>query len=334
MKIRTKKTVLQIFAIIMMMLIIVDLVFVGISLSVHFRHVNLSNRFNESDRYYMLSELSLLTTPVDDLLDYGLLISENLRSIGINLELKVEDSSIFLGKLNHTHDYDMFLISLNLSNLTEPLFWKIGEYINPVNLDLNIPYVNETSILLTNIDNESNTEIRNNLLIEWHNNVMDKLVYILPIFNVVEENYNRTIILGFNLKSQFIGGDNNYVYLTQPGKESYTKGIAIRKAICYNINREKIKQTINNPKIEVIDIIGISNEDYTNHSDVFHYIYDYAAAEEWLYSTGYDCCLNHSYYAYEYFWYAIIIFAINIFPMFGLILIRIRYTKIRNLEQL
>jgi len=107
-----------------------------------------------------------------------------------------------------------------------------------------------------------------------------------PRFDVRSKVNSGMSFLFFNLQRPFIGGADNYVYLDTPGKEEYTKGIAIRKLMCYSINREEINYEVHNGEYLIChSTIYPSAEFYYN--DVKKYNYDLCSAMEWLDSAGY-----------------------------------------------
>jgi len=63
-------------------------------------------------------------------------------------------------------------------------------------------------------------------------------------FLIQSKKSSCTSILGFNFNSNIIGKKNNFIFLNVPGKENYTKAVAIKKAICYALNKEEINQQI------------------------------------------------------------------------------------------
>ena len=92
--------------------------------------------------------------------------------------------------------------------------------------------------------------------------------------------------LVFNLIKPIIGGSNNYIYLDEPGKEEYTKAVAIRKAICYAIDREEINQ------LEHDGEYLINHEPFYWPSwygwDSVKYYRDLDLAWEWMEAAGYQ----------------------------------------------
>ncbi len=92
--------------------------------------------------------------------------------------------------------------------------------------------------------------------------------------------------LAFNLKRPIIGGPANYIFLDEPGKEEYTKALAVRKAICLSIDREEISQIEHDGEYSIIHepfywYSGLGGWDSTK------YYKNVDAALEWMASAGY-----------------------------------------------
>lgn len=92
--------------------------------------------------------------------------------------------------------------------------------------------------------------------------------------------------LVFNLDRPFIGGADNYVFMDTPGKEEYTKGVAIRKAICYAIDREEMNEILHDG-----DYIISHNPippffSFYYYDNIIKYYRDLDAAYEWLRASG------------------------------------------------
>ncbi|MBY9002189.1 MAG: hypothetical protein KGD64_14815, partial [Candidatus Heimdallarchaeota archaeon] len=109
MKVKTKKTISLIVSILMIVIIVADIIIPTrlyiIGLLSSGIHTN-PESFNENYPYdEPFANLVLKTTAEDSLPDYGLHIVKDLRSIGLEVELKVEERSTFYSQLNHTHDY-------------------------------------------------------------------------------------------------------------------------------------------------------------------------------------------------------------------------------------
>ena len=103
-----------------------------------------------------------------------------------------------------------------------------------------------------------------------------------PYFEYQSKISARTTCLLFNLRRPFIGGTDNFVFLDQPDKEEYTKGIAVRKAICYAIDKDTINDVVNDGQHR--SAIGLVNDIHFESylSEVFHYYYDLETAYYWL----------------------------------------------------
>jgi len=96
----------------------------------------------------------------------------------------------------------------------------------------------------------------------------------------------------FNLNRPFIGGADNFVWLTEVGKEEYTKGVAVRKAICYAVDREEINQVVGAGEWFVCHSTLRPYTAYYYYDDIEpKYSRDLALAQEWLSAAGYEITL-------------------------------------------
>jgi len=92
----------------------------------------------------------------------------------------------------------------------------------------------------------------------------------------------------YNLRRPFIGGVDNFVWLDAPGKEEYTVGLAVRKAINYAINREEINTVIHDGEYQVAHSVVYPSQAFYYYNDIVKYNYDTDASFEWLEAAGYD----------------------------------------------
>jgi len=92
----------------------------------------------------------------------------------------------------------------------------------------------------------------------------------------------------YNLRRPFIGGVDNFVYLDEAGKEEYTVGVAVRKAINYAINRDEINAVIHDGEYQVAHSVVYPSQAYYYYNDIVKYNYDVDASFEWLEAAGYD----------------------------------------------
>ncbi|MHA1418683.1 MAG: ABC transporter substrate-binding protein [Candidatus Heimdallarchaeaceae archaeon] len=103
-----------------------------------------------------------------------------------------------------------------------------------------------------------------------------------PYFNIYQTVSNKITVLFFNLRRPFVGGAENFIFLDAEGKENYTKGVAVRKAMCYAIDREEINQELHRGNLTVTDYpIPEIHSNYRN-PDIIKYSYDLDKAFEWL----------------------------------------------------
>ncbi len=104
-----------------------------------------------------------------------------------------------------------------------------------------------------------------------------------PRFNIIAtKSYAGFTFLGFNQKRPFIGGSSNYVFSSDEGKEDYTLGCCLRKAISYSINRTEINEDVFNGELLIPDSVLYPLISYYYCDDVIHYSRDLDTAYDWL----------------------------------------------------
>ncbi len=91
-----------------------------------------------------------------------------------------------------------------------------------------------------------------------------------------------------NLRRPFVGGVDNFEYLTAPGKQEYTKGCAVRKAINYAVDRDEINQVIHDGEYLISHSVIYPFTAYYYYNDIIKYNRDLDAAVEWLTAAGYE----------------------------------------------
>ncbi len=107
-------------------------------------------------------------------------------------------------------------------------------------------------------------------------------------YNLYSDYLGFADVLLINLKRPFVGGADNYIYLDEPGKEEYTKGLAVRKAICYSIDREIMNREIHSENLEVFHSPILPILDYWYYDYIIKYDKDIHSANEWLLAADYD----------------------------------------------
>ncbi|MHA1201807.1 MAG: ABC transporter substrate-binding protein [Candidatus Heimdallarchaeaceae archaeon] len=91
----------------------------------------------------------------------------------------------------------------------------------------------------------------------------------------------------YNLRRPFVGGVDNFEWLDEIGKEDYTKGVAVRKAMNYAIDRDEINQVIHDGEYLLSHSIIYPFTAYYYYNDIIKYNRDLDAAVEWLAAAGY-----------------------------------------------
>lgn len=109
-----------------------------------------------------------------------------------------------------------------------------------------------------------------------------------PLFTVQNKIANYMSFLAFNLHRPFVGGDDNYVYLNETGKEGYTKACAVRKAICYAINLEDMNNDIYNGEYLTSFSPIHPIHSFWYYQDIIKYKHNLESAYEWLEAAGYE----------------------------------------------
>ena len=97
----------------------------------------------------------------------------------------------------------------------------------------------------------------------------------------------------YNLQRPFIGGEDNYEYLTDvPGKEDYTKGVAVRKAMNYAIDRNEINEVMLEGEAVICHSVTYPYHAFYYNNEIIKYDYNLEAAQEWLAAAGYTITID------------------------------------------
>jgi ABC-type transport system substrate-binding protein len=92
--------------------------------------------------------------------------------------------------------------------------------------------------------------------------------------------------LFYNLRRPFVGGDANSQMVDIVGKEEYTKGAAVRKALNYAIDREEMNQVLHDGEYLISDSPIYPVQAFWYYHDIVKYRFDLAASFEWLLAGG------------------------------------------------
>ncbi len=115
-----------------------------------------------------------------------------------------------------------------------------------------------------------------------------KLMQADPRFEVQTEIRDYYLFIFYNLKRPFLGGADNFVFLDAAGKEEYTKGVAVRKAMNYAIDREEMNQVLHDGEYTLCHNPMYLYTAFYYYDDVIKYYKDLDAAIEWLGYAGYS----------------------------------------------
>ncbi|MHA2308578.1 MAG: ABC transporter substrate-binding protein [Candidatus Heimdallarchaeaceae archaeon] len=114
-----------------------------------------------------------------------------------------------------------------------------------------------------------------------------KLMQADPRFEVQTEIRDYYLFIFYNLKRPFLGGADNFVFLDAAGKEEYTKGVAVRKAMNYAVDREEMNQVLHDGEYTLCHNPMYLYTAFYYYDDVIKYYRDLDAAIEWLGYAGY-----------------------------------------------
>ncbi len=94
--------------------------------------------------------------------------------------------------------------------------------------------------------------------------------------------------LAFNMKKENIGGSDNLVWVNGTESGNYTKACAVRKAICYAIDRVEMNQVLHDGEY-LINHRPMRNFNFFYYEPAFPIIYDYDLdlAWKWMEYAGY-----------------------------------------------
>ncbi len=169
-----------------------------------------------------------------------------------------------------------------------PYWFGVGRLNNQENM---VPFVETLNLRVIPDSTSSITEFRAGKLdLVWLTGFTSERRQMeiddrMTVYSTLSSGYTFMI---FNLARPFIGGTNNYEWLTSEGKEVYTKGVAIRKAISYSIDREEMNDVLHNGEYIICHSPIVPGLTYYYYNDVIKYNKDLKKAEEWLIAAGYD----------------------------------------------
>lgn len=253
-----------------------------------------------------ISNLVLKTTGGNIKPDYGMYIAKYLRDIGIEVEIQIEESSIFEAQLKYTHNFDIFISEFEVNTTNYGIFdfdspvldisadpcgihetnWSVdsGKWVEPEIIE-HIPYMGYYEVMVDGILNSSNNLEKRDLVFEFQELFMDKIIPFLPLFwNNLSTSFSY---LGFNSRRPFLGLANHFYYLDTVYKEEYTVSIAIRKAICYAIDRKEMNEKLHSNDYEIVHSIISPSYSFWYNENVTKYYRNLDNAKDWLEAAGF-----------------------------------------------
>ncbi|MHA1200532.1 MAG: ABC transporter substrate-binding protein, partial [Candidatus Heimdallarchaeaceae archaeon] len=115
--------------------------------------------------------------------DYALFIAQDLRNIGIEVEIRVEEWTVFLGALLETHDYDMAVVGMYGGDGPDMRdVYTEEKEMNIFGLDKSIPYCNQSEQMQDEGVTITDPAARQQHYYEWQQLMMDKIIPMLPLF--------------------------------------------------------------------------------------------------------------------------------------------------------
>ncbi len=103
-----------------------------------------------------------------------------------------------------------------------------------------------------------------------------------PTYDIQTFISNSLRVLAFDIRRPLIGGTGNFEWLNEPGKENYTVGVAIRKAICYAIDRDEMNQILHNGEYLIAHSVLFPYTAYYYYNDIIKYDFNLDKSKEWL----------------------------------------------------
>jgi ABC-type transport system substrate-binding protein len=245
-----------------------------------------------SDETEPLATLELIVYS-DTHLKFGKEIAEQLALIGLEILVEQIEGEIEYELKLKTGNYDLAMVTFT-ETTTDPdlshIYAPEGLY-NYFGINTIIPYGNISKTLLDEGIFITNITEKQNHYYEWQEIIVDKIIPILPFFSLTGRNEDLPYsydLLAFNLESSFWGGSNHFIWLDTLGKAEYTIGLAIRKAICYCINRIEINEKLHKNTYTINHSPISYYLEFYYYEDILKYENNIEKAFEWLEAAGFE----------------------------------------------
>ena len=203
------------------------------------------SKVDSIDPFFVL--VAVGSTPTH--MDYLHLIKEQLARIGIHISIRFETFQ-WESELMAFRDFDLMILDLENESASDPFFSQyyltngsknLFGYQTSIDWDAELGTGKNEWYIQNGLEMISNGSLnKEEFCWEWQNYLMDDILPCLPLFTPIKDN-NSLQLLVFNIREArpVIGSRHPC-----PGYPSKSKGLAIRKAISFAINREEIKRVV------------------------------------------------------------------------------------------
>ncbi|MHA2255773.1 MAG: hypothetical protein ACXAAM_06865, partial [Candidatus Heimdallarchaeaceae archaeon] len=117
--------------------------------------------------------------------DYLLIAANHLKEIGIDIEVKVEEWSLFVGDLFNIDNCDIFLrkIKFQYNDPDPSAFFSENGMFKDISLYSEVPYVHTSEALLKSGLLLTDLDLRKSIYDMWQDLFMDKILAMFPLFS-------------------------------------------------------------------------------------------------------------------------------------------------------
>ena len=215
--------------------------------------------------------------------------SGKIKTIGLYDDmLKTPQWSTFR---NSCFGHGKFMLDYSINNTKivlsrNPFWFGVGEIDGEEGLK---PFVDRINVHIIPYQYDSFEDFKSGLLdIYWSLFPEERAELQSDIRYIIHsEPANYLCFICFNLQRSFIGGEDNFKFLTEQGKENITKACAVRKAISYAINKNEINEIKHEGKNIIANSVIYPYTSFYYYEDIIKYDCDLDKAREWLIAAGY-----------------------------------------------
>ncbi|MBK5114830.1 MAG: hypothetical protein KGD59_11680 [Candidatus Heimdallarchaeota archaeon] len=228
------------------------------------------------------------------------ILKQQLVPLGINLEIIVQDWPTFVGEFINFRDFDLCYISLSGGGV-DPDFTGVYDENGSLNLfgyhtsmdwdeeigtGRNEWYIQTGSEMISN-----GSQNQKEFCWEWQFYLMDDILPCLPLFTHKNDSSSLQILI-FNLREErpILGRQHPC-----PGYPSKPSNLAVKKAICYAINREEIRRVVFGVDYEITHHpVNPTNKSWLN-PNIFKFCHNLQVGRAYMNVAGYGCGMPSNY---------------------------------------